>query len=144
MRHFVGLFFGLLVLSSCATTPMAPSSAVSTSSNRIVTFQAPIAEPSGTLVVTRDKGMLGSGCYYGFFINNVLAARFDNSETATFHVAAGELVLRYGRDPQGRGLCATMKQEWTQRETILRDGETKYFRLSIDVNGKMDIQRADP
>lgn len=144
MKKLVGLFYVVLAISGCATTPMAPSSAVHVANDRLITFQAPITGPSGTLVVTRDKGFLGSGCYYGFFINNVLAARLDSSETATFHVAAGELVLRSGRDPLGRALCATMKQEWTQRETILRDGETKYFRLSIDVNGKTDIQRADP
>ena len=73
-----------------------------------------------------------------------LAARIDNSETATFVVPVGELVLRVGRDPSGRALCGMDKEEWTQRETIFRDGEKKYFRLSIDPNGKTDIQRADP
>ncbi|QLQ28070.1 MAG: hypothetical protein HZT39_07210 [Pseudoxanthomonas sp.] len=95
-------------------------------------------------MLTRDRGFLGSGCYYGFFINNELAARIDNSETATFVVPVGELVLRVGRDPSGRALCGMDKEEWTQRETIFREGEKKYFRLSIDPNGKTDIQRADP
>jgi len=111
---------------------------------RLAGFQKPIDGPSGTLVLTRDRGFLGSGCYYGFFINNELAARIDNSETATFVVPVGELVLRAGRDPSGRALCGMDKEEWTQRETIFRDGEKKYFRLSIDPNGKTDIQRADP
>jgi hypothetical protein len=113
-------------------------------SDRLVGFQKPIEGPSGILVLTRDKGMLGSGCYYGFFIDNTLAARIDNSETAAFTVPTGELVLRAGRDPDGRALCGVGQQEWTQRETIMRDGEKKYFRLSIDLNGKTDIQRADP
>jgi hypothetical protein len=58
-------------------------------------------------------------------------------------VNAGDVLLRVGRDPQGKGLCAFGKGEWTQRETVLRPDETKYFRLSIDANGKTDIQRGD-
>jgi len=96
------------------------------------------------LVLTRDKGYLGSGCYAGFFVNEELAARIDNSETAGFTVPVGELVLRVGGDPSGRGLCALSKEHWTQRETTFRNGEKKFFRLSIDMNGNLDIQRADP
>lgn len=133
-----------LMLSGCATTPMDHARAVPVPADRLVGFQNSIDGPSGTLVLTRDKGFLGSGCYYGFFIDNTLAARIDNSEAATFIVPTGELVLRAGRDPEGKALCGLGKEEWTQRETIIRDGEKKYFRLSIDPNGKTDIQRADP
>lgn len=138
----------LLVLSlglfGCATTPMPHGQATQATSDRVLAFQEKRADASGTLIVTRDKGFVGSGCYYGFFINEILAARLDVAETAKFYVTPGELVLRSGRDPQGRALCGVGQQSWTQRETILRDGETKYFRLSIDSNGKTDIQRADP
>jgi hypothetical protein len=133
-----------LMLSACATTPMDHARAVPVPADRLVGFQKPIEGPSGILVLTRDKGFLGSGCYYGFFIDNTLAARIDNSETATFIVPTGELLLRAGRDPEGKALCGMGKEEWTQRETIMREGEKKYFRLSIDLNGKTDIQRADP
>ena len=59
--------------------------------------------------------------------------------------AAGELKLRLraGRDPGGKGLCGMRQGERTQRETRLKPGELKYFRLSIDANGKPDIQRSD-
>lgn len=133
-----------LGLFGCATTPMPPGQAASVAPDRLVAFQEKSTDASGTLIVTRDEGFLGGGCYSGFFINDILAARFDVAETAKFYVQPGELVLRSGRDPQGRALCGVGQQEWTQRETILRDGETKYFRLSIDANGKTDIQRADP
>lgn len=138
------VLLSVLTLSACATKPMDHARASPVPTERLAGFQKPIDGPSGTLVLTRDRGFLGSGCYYGFFINNELAARIDNSETATFVVPVGELVLRVGRDPSGRALCGMDKEEWTQRETIFRDGEKKYFRLSIDPNGKTDIQRADP
>ena len=59
--------------------------------------------------------------------------------------AAGELKLRLcaGRDPEGKGLCGIRQGEWTQRETTLKPGDLRYFRLSIDANGKPDIQRSD-
>ena len=144
MRVHAGLLATAIVLAGCATTPADHSRAAPVPSDRLVAFQSPIDGPSGVLVLTRDKGFLGAGCYYGFFINDTLAARIDNSETAAFIVPTGELVLRAGRDPGGRALCGLGQQEWTQRETIFRDGERKYFRMSIDANGKTDIQRADP
>lgn len=133
-----------IALAACATKPMDHSRAVPVPPDRLVAFQSPIDGPSGTLVLTRDKGFLGAGCYYGFFINDALAVRIDNSETATFTVPTGEFVLRAARDPEGRALCGLGQQEWTQRETTFGDGETKHFRMSIDANGKTDIQRADP
>lgn len=122
MRFFCFSLVLSLGLIGCATTPMPPSQAAQVASDRLLAFQERSADATGTLVVTRDKGLLGGGCYYGFFINDVLAARFDVAETASFYIEPGELVLRSGRDPKGRALCGLSQQEWTQRETILRDG----------------------
>lgn len=144
MKAHAGMLFVSLTLAGCATTPADHSKARPVPADRLVGFQSLVDGPSGTLVLTRDKGYLGSGCYAGFFVNEELAARIDNSETATFTVPTGELVLRVGGDPSGRGLCALSKEHWTQRETTFRSGEKKFFRLSIDMNGKLDIQRADP
>jgi hypothetical protein len=52
-----------------------------------------------------------------------------------------ELVLR--SDFGGRGLCG-LNADSTQRETILRPGETKHFRLSVEANGNPEVQRAPP
>lgn len=144
MKVHAGMLFLSITLAGCATTPADHSKARQVPADRLMGFQSAVEAPNGTLVLTRDKGALGSGCYYGFYINEKLAARIDNSETASFVVPTGELVLRVGGDPAGRGLCGLSKQQWTQRETTFRDGERKFFRLSIDLNGKADIQRADP
>lgn len=133
----------LMSLAGCATTPVSVNKAKAVPLDRTLAFQDH-AIGNGTLVVTRDKGFLGGGCYYGLYINNVLAARFDTSETAKFSIPPGEHLLKATRDPLGKSLCSAGQQYWTQRETILRENETKYFRFSIDVNGKTDIQRADP
>lgn len=140
----LNLIFAILLLTSCASSPVPLNNATLAPSERLLAFQEVIQGPSGTLVLTRDKGLAGSACYSGFFINDVLAARLSPSETGRFYLPPGELVLRSGLDPRGKGLCGVRHDEWTQRETILREGEIKYFRMSIDVNGKFDIQRSDP
>jgi hypothetical protein len=94
-------------------------------------------------VITRDQGFIASACYLAVAIDGAVAARLDIGETARFYVKHGEILLRVGRDPQGKGQCGFGQDEWTQRETVVRQGETKYFRLSIDANGKTDIQRPE-
>lgn len=132
-----------LLFVGCATTPISPTSANQVPTERVLAFQQKTQNTTATLVVTRDEGFLGGGCYYAVLINGTLAARLDVGETCRFFLTPGEILLRSGRDPQGKGLCALGQDQWTQRETILRQNEIKFFRLSIDVNGKTDIQRAD-
>lgn len=129
-----------LALTGCATTPVPATSAKQAPADRVLAFQTKPEGPSGKLIVTRDEGFLGGGCFYALSIalsiNGTVAARLDVGETSAFFVSPGEVLLLAGRDPQGKALCALGQDEWTQRETLVRDKETKYFRLSIDMNGK--------
>lgn len=140
-EHF--LVFLILTLAGCATTPVTIEAAKQAPVSRLLAFQEERQSTTAILVVTRDEGFLGGGCYYSVAINGTLAARLDVGETSRFYAEPGEVLLRAGRDPQGKGLCGVVQDEWTQRETILRPNETKYFRLSIDANGKTDIQRSE-
>ncbi|MGV8921277.1 MAG: hypothetical protein ACOH2R_26460 [Pseudomonas sp.] len=138
------LIFCLAIgLMGCATTPMPITEAEQAPAARLLSFQSKPDGQSGTLVITRDAGFLGAGCYYAVSINGTLAARLDVGEKSAFFLAPGEVLLRAGRDPQGNALCALGQDEWTQRETLIRNNEVKLFRLSIDANGKTDIQRAE-
>lgn len=130
-------------LAGCATTPAPTSSTSPIPANRMYAFQSPSSKASGSIVVTRDEGFLGGGCYYSFWIDGVLATRLGTSETGVFYIEPGEHVLRSGRDPQGRGMCALESDNWTQRETFIKPGENKAFRLTIDMNGKTDIIRGE-
>jgi hypothetical protein len=139
------LLLAVVLLSGCATTPVSPTEASRVPAERLLAFQESAPDRTATLVVTRDSGLLGSGCFASFLIDGTHAARFGPGETAQFRVTPGEIVLRNGVDLMGRGLCGFGSSDyWTQRETILRAGETKYFRLSLDASGKPDIQRSDP
>lgn len=142
MKHIFILFS--LVLAGCSTTQQTLSDAKKTPTSRLYAYQEIANQNTGTIVVTRDIGALGSACYSYLAINGEMSARLDVGETATFYVAPGETLLKVGRDPMGKGLCGFESKAWTQRETIIRPRETKYFRLTTDTHGKSDIQRTDP
>ena len=133
----------LLLLSGCATTPVSINDAKQTPSDRVLAFQTQDANKTAVLIVIRDEGFIGSACYYGLWINQKLAARVDVAEYSKFYVEPGEILLRIGRDPEGKGLCGVDQDNWTQRETILRPGDQKTFRMTIDANAKLDIIRSD-
>ncbi len=129
------------LLSACATTPVPVTEAKKIDDNRVLAFNSAPPTPHGILRAYRDVGFLGSGCYSALSVNGTLAARLGTGETAILYVPVGELLLRIGRDPLGGGLCGMDQDNWTQRETTFRPNEVKSFRLSIDANGKLDIQR---
>lgn len=133
-----------LLVAGCNTTPISAADAKPAPAVRLLAYQDKNPDTTSVIIVTRDEGFMGGGCYYGFSINGLLAARLDTGETAHFYLVPGEYVLKSGRDPQGLGLCAVNSDEWTQRESVMHANETKYFRLSIDQNGKTDIQRGEP
>ena len=142
-RLFLPALLLALLVSGCATTPVSMSAAKQVPTDRLLAFQVATGDKTATVTVIRDEGFIGSGCYYAVHINGVIAARLDVAEFARFYVEPGEILFRAGRDPQGAGLCDVQLDNWTQRETLLKPGEQKYFRLSIDANGKLDIQRTD-
>jgi hypothetical protein len=144
MHKILILLVASVIFAGCATTPISPTTATPAPNERILAFQQKTPSTTATLIVTRDEGFKGSGCYCSLFVNGTLAARLDAGETSRFFLAPGEILLRVGRDPQGKGLCGAGQDYWTQRETILRHGEIKYFRLLIDAGGTFDIQRSEP
>ena len=133
----------LFLLSGCATTPIPISAAKQAPGDRVLAFNTYSSDKTSTLTVIRDEGSLGSGCYLALYINKVLAARLGAGEFARFYLEPGEVLLRVGLDPQGKGLCALGFDRWTQRETFLKPGEKKTFRMSWKVDGELDIQRSD-
>ena len=135
----------VLLLSGCmtTTTPLRASEAKAAPTTRLLAYQTKSPSASGTLVVTRDTGFMGGGCFYAVWINGILSARLDVGERSEFYVQPGDILFRTGRDPAGIGLCNLGQDNWTQRESQIRENETKYFRLLLDANGKSDIQRAD-
>lgn len=128
-----------LLISACASTPVPINKAIQAPAERVLAFQTQTSDKVAILAVVRDDGP--ARCFAGLYINEVLAARLDVAEVARFFIEPGDVLLRVGWDPQGVGFC--FSNDWTQRETILKPGEQKSFRMTHDVNGRWDIFRLD-
>ncbi|WP_445572076.1 hypothetical protein [Pseudomonas sp. E102] len=127
MKLIVGAL-AVALLAGCATSPVPSSEADPVPSSRLFAFQAPT--PGGaTLVVTRDKGFVGGGCNTAVSIDGRRAAEIGTGETAKFRVTPGEHIV--SASSCGSGL--------KERETEIKAGSTKKFRISIDSSMSMDL-----
>jgi hypothetical protein len=82
------------------------------------------------LIITRDVGFMGGGCYIGVVIEGTLVARLDPGETATFYVRPGETNMAAVPDPQARGLCAA---GWDPvlEHYVLKSDRPNLYRVSL-------------
>ncbi|MBC2677109.1 3-isopropylmalate dehydratase [Pseudomonas sp. CFBP 8758] len=84
--------------------------------------------PSSELVVDRDIGMLGGGCYVALLIDREPAALLAVGEVATFHLPPGEHIVGITTDKQGGLLCSKGR---LNRELRLQaqPGERQHLRI---------------
>lgn len=138
MRLFVGAV-AVALLAGCSTSPVSPGEAKPVPKDRIVAFSAKPKEAYGTVVVTRDTGFLGGGCYVAVHIDGKLAARIDTGEVARFYLPTGDHLVGLGIDKQGGGMCS-----WTdmlkEQSAILKEGQVKRFRVGGDSQTGLDIR----
>ena len=123
----------VLLLSACSSRPVSVADAKPAPQARVFKYQT--SAPT-TLVVMRDKGMIGAGCNASIFINGETVAKLETGEKATFHLDAGQWIV--GASLEGSGLCA-LNPARQERETITKAGETKVFRVFTSNAGDIDI-----
>ncbi|MBA8132857.1 MULTISPECIES: hypothetical protein [unclassified Citrobacter] len=123
----------VLLLSACSSRPVSVADAKPAPQARVFKYQT--SAPT-TLVVMRDKGMIGAGCDASIFINGETVAKLETGEKATFHLDAGQWIV--GASLEGAGLCA-LNPTRQERETITKAGETKVFRVFTSNAGDIDI-----
>ena len=129
------------VLTGCATVETRLPDAVPVPQERVLL--AP-TQGDASITVVRDTGFLGGGCFFALYVNKQLAARMGPEEKLTFAVQPGEVLLGVSRDPKGQALCsADTDPTRVQRETILRPGEHKVFRMALQPSGNVDLVRSD-
>ncbi|MEP9115536.1 hypothetical protein ABKU46_22340 (plasmid) [Enterobacter hormaechei] len=123
----------VLLLSACSSRPVSVADAKPAPQARVFKYQT--SAPT-TLVVMRDKGIIGAGCDASIFINGETVAKLETGEKATFHLDAGQWIV--GASLEGTGLCA-LNPARQERETITKAGETKVFRVFTSNAGEIDI-----
>lgn len=135
------LLLTIVSLVGCSTLPVKESDRKQLPAERKLAFQNQTETNNAKIIVTRDSGAVASACFYGFWVDGVLAGRFATKETATFYIPSGERVLKSGRDPEGKGLCGADKKIWNQIESTVDSKTTKSYRMTMDGSGFPSIQR---
>ncbi|MNJ45740.1 hypothetical protein D3C77_408500 [compost metagenome] len=138
MRILIGAV-AVAVLTGCSTSPVSPEQAKLIPADRLVSFTSKPNEAYGTVIVTRDTGWMGGGCYVAVHIDGRVAARIDTGEVARFYLPTGDHLVGLGIDKQGGGMCS-----WTdmlkEQSASLKEGQVKRFRIGGDSQGGLDIR----
>lgn len=136
-KRFFAVVVAATALAGCVTKPPRADQLRTPSSDRLLAFQNQAAG-DGQIVVTRDVGMSGSACYGAIFIDGAVVAKLGTGERATFYVPSGEHIV--GTWNTGSGLCGYREgKDRRETSTIVKAGESKRFRITINPNSGVEI-----
>ncbi|MDG2524618.1 hypothetical protein P6166_04505 [Stenotrophomonas sp. HITSZ_GD] len=99
----------------------------------------------GEVVITRDVGLIGSGCFLGIFVDGTEAARLDPSEQVRFQLSAGRHVLT-PRYIGGNGLCGAFYSEKAatararSAEITVDAGQSRRYRIHTNTDNEPTIE----
>lgn len=113
----------LLLLAACATTPVTINQASAVPDSRILAPQLlAAASNTGSLLVKRDSGFMGSACAIRVFVDAVPVADLKPSEKIEIFVALGEhsVVVSSTGILCGGGTSETAVVVMPERQRILR------------------------
>ncbi len=120
----------LLLLAGCSSYRSAPEHITQVPADRLLAFQQPV-EGGGRIVVNRDMGGLGSGCYIAVHVDRQLAARIGIGEEASFQVPPGDRIVGIGIDEKDDTLCSkgSLRRE---KAAHVESGQSEHFRIVSD------------
>ena len=112
----------LLFFAACATTPLTINQAVTAPDSRILAPQLLTqASNTGSLVVKRDSGFMGSACTIRVFVDAVPVADLKPSEKVEVYVPLGEhSVVATSNGICGGGTSEAAVVIMPERQRILR------------------------
>jgi type IV pilus biogenesis protein CpaD/CtpE len=114
--------FLALLLAACATTPTALQQASNVASSRILAAQWVSQAPyTGSLVIKRDSGFMGSACTIRVFVDAVPVADLAPAEKVEIFVPMGEHIVGVTSNGIcGGGVAETAVVIGLERQKILR------------------------
>lgn len=120
----------LSLLAGCSSFAADPENVKQVPSDRLLAFQQPV-DGGGQIVVNREIGMLGGGCYLAFSIDRKVAARIGIGEEAHFQVPAGARIVGIGLDEEDKSMCS-MGRLHRERAVELQAGAIQHFHIVSD------------
>lgn len=132
----------LLLLAGCSSFRGDPENIRPVPEDRLLAFQETQAS-GGQIVVTRDFGMMGGGCYVAIEVDHQVAARIGVGERATFQVPAGTRVVGITPDRMDDTLCG-MGRLLREVAVPVKAGESHDLRILSENRGGFDIRTDTP
>lgn len=136
MRLIVALT-AMLSLTACSSWQPDPEDIEPVPEDRVLAYQQPL-EGGGEVVVTRDFGLRGGGCYIAVMIDRELAARIHVGEVVRLQVPSGARIVSIGVDPLDDTFCGKLS---LRRELLaqVQAGQTLEYRVVVDNRIGFDI-----
>ncbi|MBW8454365.1 3-isopropylmalate dehydratase [Stutzerimonas stutzeri] len=136
------VFTALLLLAGCSSWQPDAEDIEPVPAERVLAYQQPL-ENGGEVVVTRDFGLRGGGCYIAVLIDRQLAARIHVGEVVRIQVPAGARIVSIGTDPLDDTLCGKLS---LRREKLaqVQAGQTLEYRVISDNRIGFDIIAVEP
>ncbi len=128
----------LVLLAGCSSFRPDPENITEVPDDRLLAFQEAY-QNGGQLVVNRDMGLMGGGCYVAIEVDRKLAARIGMAEVASFQVPAGTRVLGLKLDPLDDTLCG-MGRLHKELAVKVEPGSTQYFHVVSENQGGFDLR----
>jgi len=132
----------LLFVAGCSSFKADPDKVTLVPTDRLLAYQEPGAN-TGELVVNRDLGLMGGGCYVAVLVDRQVAARIGMGEKASFQVPPGNRIIGIGIDTADDTLCGMGR---LRREELVRvePGQRYEFRILSQNKGGFDIRPETP
>ncbi|WGL63962.1 3-isopropylmalate dehydratase [Pseudomonas sp. CW003PS] len=141
MRSFL-IALPLVLLAGCSSFRGNPEDIKPVPEDRLLAFQE-AQENGAQIVVNRDFGMMGGGCYVAIEVDRKVAARIGVGEVATFQVRPGTRVVGITPDRMDNTLCG-MGRLLREVAVPVKTGETQYLRIVSQNKGGFDIRPDTP
>ncbi|PZW64509.1 hypothetical protein F471_04030 [Pseudomonas sp. URMO17WK12:I1] len=127
----------LLVLAGCSSYQADPEKITDIPSERLRAWQEPV-QGGGEVVVTRDLGLMGGGCYVAVLVDRKVAARIGVGERGRFQVPAGNRIVGIAADSEDETLCGKGR---LNREVLVKveAGGVANLRIVSQNRGGFDI-----
>jgi len=132
----------LLLLAGCSSFRGDPEHVEPVPEDRLLAFQEAQAN-SAQIVVNRDFGMMGGGCFVAIEVDRKVAARIGVGEVATFQVPPGTRVVGITPDRMDDTLCG-MGRLLREVAVPVKSGETQHLRIVSQNKGGFDIRPDKP
>ncbi|WAJ36315.1 3-isopropylmalate dehydratase [Pseudomonas sp. GOM7] len=141
MRSFL-FAVPLLLMAGCSSFRADPEHVRPVPEDRLLAFQKAEAS-SAHIVVTRDFGLMGGGCYVAIEVDRKVAARIGVGEEASFQVPPGTHIVGITPDRMDDTLCG-MGRLLREVAVPLAAGQTQHLRIVSQNKGGFDILLDDP